>query len=121
MKRSSLRQHWREILQLHADSDLNVAEFCRQRQLSANSFYRWRKRLGGEDRVEETFVPLTVAEQPLVPPQVEVRFPNGAVMRLPHCPGRHAWSDPCGTCSAPDRWLSGHRTGGRRTASGMAD
>lgn len=40
---------WREILQRHAASGLNVREFCRREQLAENLFFAWRRTIGERD------------------------------------------------------------------------
>lgn len=50
MKRSTSDQHrqaqWRERVARQAQSNLNVAAFCKNEGISAQTFYWWRARLG---------------------------------------------------------------------------
>lgn len=48
-KRKDRELHWRRVLQRQAESDLNVASFCRQESISAASFYAWRQKLKARD------------------------------------------------------------------------
>ncbi len=44
---------WRELIGRQAESGVTVDEFCRRQQVSASSFYDWRRRLaGGAQRVD---------------------------------------------------------------------
>ena len=68
------RDAWREIIAQQQASGLTVAAFCRRAQLSAVSFFAWRRKL--RDAV-------TFAEVKLVPPAaleasgVELHLPAG--------------------------------------------
>lgn len=42
---------WRGLLASQVQSGLSVAAFCAREGVSAASFYQWRSRLGGVDRV----------------------------------------------------------------------
>ena len=81
------QRRWRDRLRRFARSQLSVAEFCRREQVSAPSFYQWRKRLAGTvddgqdaaHRTPATFLPvqLTAARG------LQAAFPNGATLSLP--------------------------------------
>ncbi|WP_296895882.1 transposase [Thiohalocapsa sp.] len=38
-------EQWSELIEAQSTSGRSIAAFCRERGLSANSFYRWRRRL----------------------------------------------------------------------------
>ena len=41
----SARERWRQIIRLQRQSELTIAEFCRQRLIRTATFYSWRKKL----------------------------------------------------------------------------
>ena len=43
MRRSA--EQWAELIEAQSTSGRSIAAFCREHGLSANSFYRWRRRL----------------------------------------------------------------------------
>jgi len=81
------RVEWRARLRRFERSTLSVVEFCRREQVSAASFYQWRRKLGeASANTKErpfpsraNFVPVQLT--PVV--GLEVRFPNGAQLTLP--------------------------------------
>lgn len=81
------QRRWRDRLQRFSRSTLSVAEFCRREQVSAPSFYQWRKRLAGtpvdgQDALAAepaTFLPVQVS----VARGLQAAFPNGATVTLP--------------------------------------
>jgi transposase len=82
------RSQWRDRLQRFGRSQLSAAEFCRREQVSAASFYQWRRRLADESArrrpTRASFVPVQVAPvQVAASIGVEVAFPNGARLTLP--------------------------------------
>ena len=108
---ASRQEKWSALLAKQATSGLSVAEFCRQKDVTRESFYHWRKQLksgesspGESSHGEPEFKEPTVAEffaklsepppktqqrDPFVPltivrPSVlEVDLPCGATLRLP--------------------------------------
>jgi hypothetical protein len=38
-------QNWQKLIEEHSRSGLSVPAFCRNRRVSATSFYQWRKKL----------------------------------------------------------------------------
>jgi hypothetical protein len=82
---SQKRTQWLDRLDRFAESNLSVAEFCRQEQVSVASFYQWRRKLAETTfqvdgrRQSPTFLPVHVAG----PADLEVNFPNGARLTLP--------------------------------------
>ncbi len=79
MVRSGTRDRWKELLANQAGSGLSVAEFCRRNEVSAASFYQWRKKLGHGKPAAGAFVPVSLSEAT----GVRVEFPCGAVVQLP--------------------------------------
>ena len=81
------QQRWRDRLRRFSRSALSVTEFCRREQVSAPSFYQWRKRLAGTADDGQDTTPTTQAT--FLPVQVtafrslQVAFPNGATLSLP--------------------------------------
>jgi transposase-like protein len=102
----SRHQEWSALLAEQATSGLRVAEFCRQKDVTRESFYHWRKKLKSEessagesefreptvaeffaklaeppkeDQQRNPFVPLTIVR----PSVLEVDLSCGATLRLP--------------------------------------
>ena len=61
--------------------DLTVAEFCRRKGVSSNSFYQWRKKLP-DSATDQTFVAVNIAEVD----SVQIDLPGGATLRVPNHP-----------------------------------
>lgn len=78
MKRDS-RERWVELLGEHSGSGLSIAEFCRRKQLSQNSFYLWRRKLAGEPTTRQGFLPLAV----VAGATIAIELPCGATLRVP--------------------------------------
>ena len=102
----SRQNEWSALLAEQARSGLSVMEFCRQKNVTRESFYHWRKRLKPEEsspsesefrepdvaeffdrrneppkevQQRDPFVPLTIVR----PSILEVEMPCGATLRLP--------------------------------------
>jgi len=60
----------RELLARQRQSGLSVAAFCRERSLSSESFYRWRRELAGTDAA---------------PAGLAVRIPTKSITRSDAC------------------------------------
>jgi len=102
----SRQNEWSALLAEQARSGLSVMEFCRQKNVTRESFYHWRKKLKpGESspcesefreppvaefsatltqppkevQQRDPFVPLTIVR----PSSLEVEMPCGATLRLP--------------------------------------
>jgi transposase-like protein len=95
MPKSKLRRdHWLALVAEYAQSGLSVAEFCAAKDVSAPSFYQWKRKAEGrwpstkaEPNVAKetngkppTFVPLRLAGSL---EQVEVELPGGVFVRVP--------------------------------------
>ncbi len=59
------RDEWREIIAQQQASGLTVAAFCRRAQLSAVSFFAWRRKLRA--RAASDDAPVTFAEVKILP------------------------------------------------------
>ena len=56
-------QYWRRIVSQWHNSGLGIAQFCRQRGLSAASFYAWRRTLAQRDAQAARWVPVRVVAE----------------------------------------------------------
>jgi len=83
---------WRDRLANYRQSNLTVAEFCRQEGVSDPSFYQWRKRLEpGRARSKQIrkSSPPDAGQPPFLPVRIpssavaEIEFPNGVRIRVP--------------------------------------
>ena len=68
MKRASAedREKWRGVIAEQASGGQTAAAFCRGRGISLNSFYAWRRRLGGSEAgafAELKVSPASIAER----------------------------------------------------------
>jgi transposase-like protein len=78
-RRRFSREQWGEWIGEQAASGLSVAEFCRQREISAQSFYLWRRKLAGSQAATGQFVPLLV----IPASELIIDLPCGATIRVP--------------------------------------
>ena len=46
--KASASARWAKLIEQQRDSGLSVSAYCRERGVSAASFFAWRRRLGGE-------------------------------------------------------------------------
>jgi transposase-like protein len=76
------REQWVQWVEEQQVSGVSVVEFCRQREIPANSFYLWRRKLAAESLASSgsgPFVPLR-----LVPgSELGIDLPCGATIRIP--------------------------------------
>ena len=85
----SRRRLWRDLIGRQRKSGMSVAAFCRDRGVSAASFYNWRAKLAEEPASGE---PVPVSFVPLPMDQVmrgiraafSVRLPNGVKVVVPN-------------------------------------
>jgi hypothetical protein len=66
MNRDERTAYWRGLVDEQAQSELNAASFCRNRDLKVEQFYRWRRRFrprSGNDR-SGGFVQLIPSSKP---------------------------------------------------------
>jgi transposase-like protein len=80
--RSDKEELWRSRLQRFQSSGMTVCQFCQREQISAPSFYQWRKRLATSSGKASppTFVPLRLTQ--LASP-VEIQLPKGTRVCVP--------------------------------------
>lgn len=97
VSRAEIRRRWQERLASFAASDLSVAQFCEQEQVSAASFYLWRRRfrdpasaVSSESRsaLAPRFLPVLLADSPpaassLGGPSLDLELPNQVRLRMP--------------------------------------
>ena len=73
---------WRALIDAHGRSGLSVPLFCRERGVSASSFYKWRHRFADQGPASEgRFVRLEPSSSPS--DRVEAVLPSGVVVRVP--------------------------------------
>ncbi len=79
-------QHWRGVIRDQEASGLSISAFCREREVSAASFFSWRRRLTQRDRKDaaDKFVPLELHAPPAAPrASCEVVLPDGCRIIVP--------------------------------------
>ncbi len=89
-------QHWRGVFGEQESSGLSITAFCREREVSASSFFNWRRKLAERDRGvahenaverEETAAKFVPIELPSPPSAVrsccEVVLPDGCRIIVP--------------------------------------
>jgi transposase-like protein len=89
-------QYWRGVLGDQLSSGLSITAFCREREVSAASFFSWRRKLADRDRGvahenaverEETAAKFVPIELPSPPSAVrsccEVVLPDGCRIIVP--------------------------------------
>jgi hypothetical protein len=89
--RAATREVWLDRLARFPASGLTVPQFCAVEAVSVPSFYSWKRRLAAEalstaapesaSDLEPRLLPVRLQPSGLV---VELVFPTGAVLRLPH-------------------------------------
>ncbi len=84
-------QQWREILERQRSSRLSIKQFCANAGVSQASFYKWRKKLGGQSASkprarshrpvdnESGFVALKLLESS---DSLELVHPHGCIIRI---------------------------------------
>jgi hypothetical protein len=76
-------EYWRALIGEQEQSGLSVARFCKERGISEQSFYVWRKRLRREDPVRFALVETGLRpQQPEATPALELIFPGGEQLRI---------------------------------------
>ncbi|HMU72142.1 MAG TPA: hypothetical protein PKL15_07835 [Saprospiraceae bacterium] len=73
-------QTWAGLLSGHDPGKLSVKEYCARQGVSAASYYRWQKRLGGE-KEGELFNPIEIGAG-RIEASVELELPGGIVLRF---------------------------------------
>ena len=85
---SSVREHWRRIIDQQRHSGLSVACFCRNRQIPESSLFAWKRRLAREAQVAAA--PAFVLVKPTVALASENTLePAGGAIELHLGSGRH--------------------------------
>lgn len=90
---------WQSHIDAQAVSGLSIAAFCKEHQISVQSFYQWKRKLQTEDSqpnasstTQATITPsATTSFVQLLPSRsiarseatMEIHFPSGAWMKLP--------------------------------------
>jgi transposase-like protein len=97
------RQFWRDLIERHRTSGLNIARFCADAGVSQNSFYVWKKRLlttaqqdgaaltrrkhRRKKAAAKSLIPVRVIpdvnHQPPTAKAIEIAWPNGIMLRIP--------------------------------------
>ena len=81
-RRRYSREQWLEWQVEQVSSGQSISNFCKQKQVSENSFYAWRRKLDAELKTSQPstpFVPLSIVGGE----QLEVDMPCGATIRVP--------------------------------------
>ncbi|MEM0926912.1 MAG: transposase [Planctomycetota bacterium] len=78
---------WSRLIDLHAQSDLTIADFCDSHGVSTASFYQWRRRIRDRNQMQQSETPGRFLAVQVDPPQpapqhVTVRFPCGTRIEL---------------------------------------
>lgn len=76
------REQWAGRLAAWESSGLSQAAWCREHGVSLASLGYWRRKLAGDAGSAPTVLPIRVAPAP-VASTLEVRLPNGIVLRVP--------------------------------------
>jgi hypothetical protein len=50
--------HWREVIETQKTSGLNIADYCRSRDIRTNVFYAWRRRISKRQMEQQGFIEL---------------------------------------------------------------
>jgi hypothetical protein len=72
--------YWRAVISRQAASDESIASFCRENNLSAASFYSWRRKLAARPAPAPQFVPVPLVK---VAAEFQVRLSNGVSVVVP--------------------------------------
>ncbi|MEM7313745.1 MAG: hypothetical protein AAF497_11400 [Planctomycetota bacterium] len=94
--RSQRHAMWRQRLERYAQSDLTVAQFCQRENVSAPSFYQWKRRLAATNETADAqpqrkdasggFNEVLVNAQPTVlvnaQPTAQATLPGGITISL---------------------------------------
>ena len=74
---------WRERINAQGRSGLSVKQFCGQQEITEQSFYYWRKRLGLREPIRFALVETaTVRPQPPADPVLELVLTSGERLRI---------------------------------------
>ena len=87
MEETEAALKWRRLVEEQAESGKNVAEYCRERGVSRDMFFRWRKRLqgpvarGGSGVRRDGFIEVRCPEEG--ERVLRVKTPQGYRMEIP--------------------------------------
>lgn len=90
---SGRERFWRGVILEQKSSGLSISAFCRKRDLSQGSFFRWRRKLMQCDREDAVtkFIPVALdAPTTATRPGCEVVLPDGCRIIVP-IGGDAAW------------------------------
>ena len=78
---------WAEIVERYLQRNVSAEEFCRRERISSASLWKWQSRLkvSGKEVKPSSFVELRSAPEAPIGTAVELRFPNGMVLRVVGC------------------------------------
>lgn len=86
---STKEKKWADLIRQQRESKLSVSAFCRDRGFSDQTFYNWRKRLGGNEPVRFALVKAGAAGDNGQAP-IELLLASGDRLRI--APGADAAS-----------------------------
>lgn len=82
-----VRRWWRRLIDSFDPARWTVAEFCQRHDVSAASFYAWRRRLGEPPASlppAPAFLPIRIAQGPAdTERRVQVHLPSGVRVDVP--------------------------------------
>lgn len=80
-----LRRWWERLVSLYDSSNLTVAAFCKQHDISTASFYAWRRKLrdAATPAVAQTSSFIAVELSPTTGRPIEVHLPGGVRLEVP--------------------------------------
>lgn len=71
---------WERLIWGHDAGKMSVKDYCAKQGVSAASYYRWQKRLGGE-KGGELFSPIEIGRGS-IEESVELELPGGVLLRF---------------------------------------
>jgi transposase-like protein len=87
LKHSKKSVFWQQVFKEFEESKLSVAEFCKQKELSLQSFYQWRRRFKSQQDAPtgtHTLIPVTIvpSPQPVKTSVIQLTTNSGACLRF---------------------------------------
>ena len=76
--------YWKGIIEKYRESDLSVAEFCKEHNINSRQLYYWRKRFGA-DRDQDRrggFYELVPCDSSGSKTSIHIRLTNGIVIEV---------------------------------------
>ncbi len=85
--RAAKKEFWLSLLAEKDQSGLSVAEFCKEKDVSLQSFYQWKRRLqqpGGSVSKASSLLPVRVVPpaNPPLPSTIQIVTASGVFLRL---------------------------------------